>query len=240
MANSILNSFVSAEQRAILLPEWENVLLERWRKTDQASDKRIWYNAYTGIAQTEAALANLYQWWKEEKPVYGLNLNPADYRSLATRLALYQHPGHEEVMQEQTLRIKNTDDLARWNFVLPSLSADEEVRSAMFARLLEPANRGNEPWVSQAMSHLHHPTRQEEARKYLPEVLNKLEEVQLTGDIFFPKAWLDAALGGHNSREAAAIVHAFLDENPNFNPRLRQKLLQSADMLFRSAAIVQG
>ena len=65
--------------------------------------------------------------------------------------------------------------------------------------------------------------------------LELLEEIQETGDIFFPKAWLDATLGGHSSPEASRIVRSFLDEHPLYAPRLRAKILQSAHLLFRAA-----
>ena len=67
-----------------------------------------------------------------------------------------------------------------------------------------------------------------------------LEEIQQTGDIFFPKRWLDATLGGHASVEAAEEVRRFLDETPDLPGRLRGKVLQSADMAWRAAEIVHG
>ena len=56
----------------------------------------------------------------------------------------------------------------------------------------------------------------------------------MAGDIFFPSDWLDATLRGHTSAAAAEIVQAFLDgTGPDYPPRLRAKILQSADILFR-------
>jgi len=39
-----------------------------------------------------------------------------------------------------------------------------------------------------------------------------MEEIQATGDIFFPRQWIGATLGGHRSAEAAAIVRRFLED----------------------------
>ena len=39
-----------------------------------------------------------------------------------------------------------------------------------------------------------------------------LWEIQKTGDIFFPKRWLDATLGGHRRKEVADTVRGFLEE----------------------------
>ncbi len=53
----------------------------------------------------------------------------------------------------------------------------------------------------------------------------------------FPKRWLDATLGGHRSASAAQTVRQFLVDHPDLSPRLRGKVLQSADGLFRVATV---
>ena len=53
-----------------------------------------------------------------------------------------------------------------------------------------------------------------------------LEEIQRTGDIFFPKRWMDATLSGHSSASAAHLVKTFLAElPPNYPDRLRRIVL---------------
>lgn len=51
---------------------------------------------------------------------------------------------------------------------------------------------------------------------------------------------LDTSLSGHTSPRAADIVVRFLTTKPAYPQRLREKILQSADLLFRSAAILYG
>ena len=63
-----------------------------------------------------------------------------------------------------------------------------------------------------------------------------MAEIQRTGDIFFPKRWMDATLSGYQSPEAAAIVTKYLEQVPREYPeRLRRVILSSADDLFRAA-----
>jgi aminopeptidase N len=70
--------------------------------------------------------------------------------------------------------------------------------------------------------------------------LELLWEIQKTGDIFFPKRWLDATLGGHSSTDVADTVRAFLKSlPPNYPERLRNITLQSADELFKAAEVVK-
>jgi len=66
-----------------------------------------------------------------------------------------------------------------------------------------------------------------------------LKRIKQTGDIFFPKGWLDATLGEYQSEEAASQVRAYLNENTGLRRDLKNKLLQSTDMLFRAEKIVK-
>jgi aminopeptidase N len=59
--------------------------------------------------------------------------------------------------------------------------------------------------------------------------------LQRTGDIFFPKRWVDATLGGQRSPEAARIVRHFRDQSPKLPERLQCVVLTSADDLFRAS-----
>ncbi|MCB9080242.1 MAG: hypothetical protein H6555_00850 [Lewinellaceae bacterium] len=73
--------------------------------------------------------------------------------------------------------------------------------------------------------------------KYIEPSLAALEDIQRTGDIFFPRQWISATLGGHNSPEASVIVRSFLKSHPDFPYRLRNKVYMAADLLFRASAL---
>ncbi|MCG8415987.1 MAG: hypothetical protein MI746_17365, partial [Pseudomonadales bacterium] len=78
------------------------------------------------------------------------------------------------------------------------------------------------------------PLRREVSEAYLLPSLELLQEIQITGDIFFPARWLGASLANYNSATAAATVRDFLAERPDYNRQLRLKILQAADDLFRA------
>lgn len=77
--------------------------------------------------------------------------------------------------------------------------------------------------------------RQKQALKYIRPSLEILQEIQRTGDIFFPKNWVSSCLDGHRSIQAADSVRIFLEEHPDYPSLLKNKILQSADPLFRFA-----
>ena len=69
--------------------------------------------------------------------------------------------------------------------------------------------------------------------------LELAEEIQRTGDIFFPQGWLASTLGSHNEPDLWTEVEQWLDALPDDYPaRLRGKILQSTDGLDRAARIV--
>jgi aminopeptidase N len=230
---------LSAEARDAHAAAVEGALWQGATASGPATVRAAFLGAYRRVAVTPAATARLARLWSgEERPP--VPLAESDQTALAWGLALREAPGWERVLDGQAERITNPDRRARFDFVRPALSADPAAREALFRSLLDPANRRREPWVLDALSLLAHPLRQEHALRFLTPALEELEEIQRTGDIFFPDRWLDAALAGHNSTAAAREVRAFLDARPDYPPRLRAKVLQAADGLFRAARIVEG
>ena len=113
------------------------------------------------------------------------------------------------------------------------------MREAFFESLSDPENRAREPWVLTALGYLHHPTRTRHSQRFVIPSLEMVEEIQRTGDIFFPQGWLGSTLGSHNDPGLAVEVREWLDALPDDYPhRLRGKILQSTDGLDRAAGIV--
>jgi aminopeptidase N len=89
--------------------------------------------------------------------------------------------------------------------------------------------------VVESLSYLNHPLREAHARRFIGPSLDLLREIQRTGDIFFPGRWIEAALSGHRSLEAAATVRDFLARELQYPQRLRWTVLSAADDLLRAA-----
>jgi len=229
--------FLTPDQRAELGPALEALLWGRMEEADRPSLKASFFNAYEDMATSTPALERLTAVWTRGGGIAGLPLSERDLTGLAEELALRGVGNAEAILDSQADRIQNPDRRAEFEFVRPALSADPALRDAFFESLADPANREREPWVLSALRFLHHPLREEESRRYLRPGLDLLEEIQRTGDIFFPKRWLDAMLDGHSSPEAADVVRVFLAEHPDYPDRLRAKILQSSDVLFRAATL---
>ena len=106
--------------------------------------------------------------------------------------------------------------MIQFDYIIRYLTPDTEQQDALFEELLQPENRRTEPWTARALGYLNHPLRETHAIAYIRRGLEELEEVQRTGDIFFPRNWVGALLSGHRSEEAYREVVAFLEENPDY------------------------
>ncbi len=231
--------FLSPAARLKQTPVVEQALWKALAQVPAGNAKKLLFKTYSGIALSRAAQDSLFTIWKTQQPPAGIRLAEDDYTALAAALAIRDYPGYEQVLQEQLSRIQNTDRRLRWQFLQPALSADTARRDAFFASLKLPANRQKEAWVVTALSYLHHPLRTAVSVKYLPESLSLVEEIQRTGDIFLPQNWLQATLGWYQDAKAAAMVRAFLNRHPAYPPRLKAKILQAADNLFRAEKLLR-
>ena len=230
--------YLTPERRAALAPQIEALL---WRGTAAAGSRSLaaaWFGAYRNVALSAEAVARLERIWRGEEEVPGVPLAERDFTALAQALAVRGVPDGAEILAEQRERILNPDRRAAYEFAVPALSADRGDRDAFFESLSDPASRAREPWVLTALRLLHHPLRARESEVYIRPSLDLLEEIQRTGDIFFPLRWLQATLGGHQSAAAATVVEQYLADRPDLPPRLRAKVLQAADGLLRAARIV--
>jgi aminopeptidase N len=217
--------------RAFALESMVRAGLDRARS---ASTKAAWFAAFREIALTPSGLQWLESIWRRTDRIAGLTLAEVDEINIALELAVREVPAWREILDTQHERIQNPDRKARFAFVMPALSADPAAREEAFARLRHVENRRREPWVLESMAYLNHPLRATHALTFLRPSLELLQDIQRTGDIFFPARWMDVTLSGHHSREAATIVRDFLGRELQYPQRLRWTILSAADELFRS------
>ncbi len=189
------------------------------------------FRSLAGVFRSDENLALFLEVFEKGKGFKGLEMSARDYMTLAYELAVRCPERFAQIRSLQEGRIKNPDLLREFRFVYRAAAPEKAERDSLFASLLEAENRRVEPWAQSALSYLNHPLRQSEAVEYIYPALEELPEIQRTGDIFFPKNWSVALLGGHDSPEAAAEVRRFLADHPDFPTLLESKLLIAADHL---------
>lgn len=229
--------FLEPSERLALAPRVEQAVREGLARAEGPSLKSAWFSAFRDMALTPDGVRWLERVWRREEVVPGLKFSENDEIAMAQELAVRDVATWRDILRDEQSRIANPDRKDRFAFITPALSPDAAERERFVSGLADPMNRRHEAWVLDGLRYIHHPLRAADSEKYVLPALGMLTEIQRTGDIFFPKRWTDAVLGGHASPALAEAVRQFIAELPPGYPvRLRKILLSSADDLFRAAA----
>lgn len=227
---------LNRSERSELAPRVESALWSGLDSAGSAGLKGAYFNSIMAVTLSSEGIDRLVRIWRKLEAPVGLPLEEQQYIALSEAIALRGVSGYEAILDEQESRITNPDRVARFKFVRDALSSDVAVRRARFLSFADPEMRRRESWVLDAMSLINHPLRADEAVEDIRASLELVEEIQRTGDIFFPLRWLNATLDGHSSVRASQTVNEFLEEKgESLPPKLRGKVLQAADGLHRAA-----
>ncbi|MCT4638776.1 MAG: M1 family aminopeptidase [Bacteroidales bacterium] len=228
--------FTENSERNNMSAHVENMLLDRIR-TEEGKIRSSVYNLLVSVFTSDATWNRLHTVWKNESSLFDFKLSGSDLEKLSLQLALIKPERAGNILRVQKRRIDNIDKRRRYEFVSKALNSDKERRDEFFATFVNEENRAQEPWVQQAVSYLNHPYRSDEALERLPMALELLQEIQQTGDIFFPKGWLLSVYSGLWQQEAVDITERFLEANLDYPLHLKRKILQASDITERSAKI---
>jgi aminopeptidase N len=230
-------SFIPDEPRRAMQIQMEDELWKLLNATEDKGIKTSYFKAFKNVALSSDGLTKLESLWNGKLNVKDLVLSEDDKISLACEIALKGPNDPKLVLEQQLKKTNNPDRRQKLAFVMPALSSNESERDAFFESLRNPENREKEAWVLEGLAYLHHPLRQESAVKYLRPSLEMLQEIQLTGDIFFPTRWTNQTFAGHSGMAANQIAHDFLATNPDYPFYLKNKVLQATDILCRAVKL---
>jgi len=175
--------------------------------------------------------------WRDQKPFEGMSLSERDYTAMSCQLMIRYPSLASEILAAQAGRISNPDRKDAFLYVSQACSADSAKRNRFFESLLDASTRGPESRTVEALALLTSPLRGKESVFRIKPSLEAIEDIQRTGDIFFPTRWCASFLGNHTSYEAAEVVQSYIESHPNLNPLLKTKILQKGGWLLEEAAI---
>lgn len=214
-------------------PETEKQLLRLAKILPARECQLAAFRALLEVWTLPATTQEIFRIWESRRAFKGLTLSERDEMKMAYELALRLPEQAHEIIDRQAGRITNPDRKREFTFVARAVVPEKAALDSLFQSLQKVENRKIEPWATQVMSYLNHPLRQQQALPYILPALESLQDVQRTGDIFFPRNWIAACLRGHSGSEAAQIVRQFLQNHPDYPPLLKNKILQSAGHLER-------
>ena len=233
LITSTLCSYLGGPMRKLKDEKQEETIWGWTEKHPIASCRLQLMRSLISNASAPQSIEKLYRIWEEQSHPM---LNERDYMTMAYELALHYPEKYENIRTSQRERITNPDRLRQFDFIVQAVTPDTLQMDAFFQSLLKAENRRIEPWAASALAYLNHPLRQPYSVKYIRPGLEVLQEVQRTGDIFFPKNWVSALLGNYKSKEAYQELQAFFEAHPDYPSLLKNKILQATWPLYREAA----
>ncbi len=221
---SFINNLISRldkEPRA----ETEQQLFEMMQTHSLPSVRQTLLRMLSLKAISPNVVDKLYDIWEKHSASF---LNNRDYMRMAYHLAIMLPERWQDILAVQHGRLTTDDERREFEFVSRACTPDSLVQQQLFNELLEVENRRVEPWARTMLALLNDPVREPWSNRYLEPGLDELEEIQRTGDIFFPGYWLSSLLEGHKSLEARETVARWIDTHPQLAPALKNKLLENA------------
>lgn len=207
----------------------EQELFEMSRKHEMPAVRQLLLKRLYGSVQSKEVIDSLYRIWNEQSEPL---LSERDYMAMSYHLALMFPNQWKEITEKQLSRLTSDDRKNEYRFISRACNPDVTMQDQLFEELKQKENRRTEPWASTLLSLLNDEIREPRNNKYVLPGLELLQEIQQTGDIFFPSDWLRALLGGHCSEEAKKIVDSFVKSHPDYPQKLRNKLLEAAFGLY--------
>ncbi len=191
-----------------------------------------WIAALVRFASTAETASELEALWRGERTGSG-RLPESLALRLAVRLALLAPDRAAEIVDRQLHATEDASRRGQLEFIAPALGTDAVARDGLLTRLVAGEGRG--VWQVAALRLLNHPLRGEATLDYLEPGIAHAAALRKRGDIFLPRQWLEALFFGHGTTEAAARIRVAADAA--HAPRFRSLLLETADPVFRAAAI---
>ena len=203
----------------------ELFFMDMIQNTTQPATRQHLLRSLSSNASSVIVNAFLYDIWeKHNEPL----LNEHDYMNLTYHLAIVNPQRWGEIVNRQRMRLQTADLQREFDFVSQACNSSTDVQRALFHSLLRKENRTVEPWAAQALALLSCNAREPQNNEYITPALNALEDIQRTGDIFFPANWTAALLGQHKSSEAKRMVQDWIQLHAYYQPSLLNKVKENA------------
>ena len=176
-------------------------------------------------------LDHLYSTWQTSNDPL---LSERDYINMAYHLAIMRPAEWRHIISTQRARLKSKDMIREFDFVSRACNPSLSTQRSLFRSLLLKENRTVEPWAQNLLALLSCQAREPQNNEFITPGLMALEEIQRTGDIFFPANWLNALLAAHKSKEAKRLVEEFIGSHPGYPQALKNKIMEAAYGVMRS------
>jgi aminopeptidase N len=229
--------WLPASEQSDLCSQFNQYLWQQL-KAPNGQNKQAIFSSFMATAREQKDIDRLKTIFYNKQKIANLSVKSRERISLGLMLMLKDQANYDTIKNTVLKQINDEELENKFLLLAKAVSPDKKVRDSLFFSFKDIANREKEPWVAEAIHYLHHPQHPNRGIEYIEPGLNLLEEIQRTGDIFFPAQWLNATFWSHNEPEALEIANTFLISHPNYPEHLKNKILQAIDNTRRKAKLM--
>jgi aminopeptidase N len=168
----------------------------------------------------------------------GVEIKPLDRWRIVAALLARQDAEAESLLDAERKR-DASDDGRKQVYIAEAARADAATKRKYFDDYLGVSPNGRatpEDWVEGSLAAFNSPNQSSLTLPYLGPALGALPQVKRQRKIFFTLAWLNAFIGGQQSRQALDQAREFLRAN-RLDRDLELKVLEVTDELERTVKI---
>jgi aminopeptidase N len=229
-----LHRYVSPEVRAQLTPKMEALAADQMLHSPSLDMRITWFRALRSVAETANARGQLKDMLSGKLTVPGVELRPLDRWNIVESLVAQNDPEAEAILTADEKRDPSGDG-KKYAYMAAAARPDAKTKKQYFNEYLHDSARP-EDWIEMSLGSFNWWNQSELTLPYLGPALDALPQVKHDRKIFFMLAWLNAFIGGQQSKLAQKQVHDFLNA-ADLDKDLRLKILEVVDELDRTVKI---
>lgn len=226
-----------SEQRAIA-PRIESLFFDRMMKAAEVDLRITYFRAFRSAATTPWARNQLKDLLSGKTSAPGVEIRPLDRWRIVAALLARQDAEADSLLNAERQR-DTSDDGRKQAYIAEAARADAATKRRYFNDYLGLSPNGRatpEDWVEGSLAAFNSPNQSSLTLPYLGPALEALPQVKRERKIFFTLAWLNAFIGGQQSRQALDQVREFLRAN-RLDRDLELKVLEVMDELERTVKV---
>ncbi len=226
--------YLSAAEQQTSAPQLETLCFKQMTTAETLGLRITYLRAFRAVATTETARGQLKALLAGKLTVPGVELKPLD-RWQIVRVLLASGDADADALFAAERQRDASDDGRKQAYIAAAARADADTKRRYFEDYLK--NKAvPEDWVEGSLSAFNSLNQATLTLPYLKPALAALPQVKRERKIFFVLAWLNAFIGGQQSRESLTDVRSFLTSTP-LDRDLELKVLEVTDELERTVRI---
>ncbi len=229
-----LHRYVNDSTRTGIVLWAETVASERMLHSTNQDFRIIWFRGLRAIAESPLGRAQLKDLLNGKITVPGVELRPLDRWTMVTALIALNDPDADSLLAAEQKR-DSTGDGQKYAYVAQAARPEAASKQKYFDEYLHNSSRP-EDWIEQSLGSFNYWNQAELTQPYLKPALDALPQMKRERKIFFVLGWLNAFIGGQQSREARLQVREFLN-TAALDKDLQLKILEVYDELDRTVKI---